>query len=652
MDKPTVQEEVPGIIIYSKPAPKLEWLQPILQGKLSIRQHLVFLIFLLFVPLLAIEIYSGFSEYQTQRQVVLENQATNARSVARSVTSFINDRVSNNRALGLSFLRLAPQDGESANKFLAEYRKPIAFLTSVRIFDLSGRVIYADPPTLVGLDFSQQPAFQKLLNSQPGPDGLHYAVTDLRASDLDKETPVFTVLVGIHDASGKLIKVVGSSVDTTKLSEIFDVKIGGRGRGSISIHDTQGQLIYNSQFPNLKIDERSNRQTPSVVAALQGREMTQPFVKSSLDGIEKMGASTPISAVGWSSSIAEPIEDAMNPTINLIIPRLASFGLVAIIAVLAAWVYSRYLAKPLINLRKTAVAFGQSDLQKRATSHRHNVLEVAELSYSFNQMADRIEKETQARDTFLAQAAHELKTPITVIKGTTQLILSRLKKAQSSNGSGSTEIPNLNKHLSNIEHQANRMSDLVMRLLEHTRLQAGRMEYQLENIDFLPLLNRCLEAALRLTSVDRHTISFESPPTGTLLPVRVDSARIEQVVLNLLENAIKYSPELGYIQVQLALKETGEYIERPHVLLTIKDNGVGLSQADIDRIFERYYRAETAGYKVSGLGLGLYISSEIVRAHGGKLWVTSPGLQQGSTFYLALPLARVTAPAEIPTGAV
>lgn len=650
MDKPTVQEKVPGIVIYTQPSPKLEWLHLLRQGKLSIRQHLVFLIFLLFVPLLAIEIYSGFSEYQTQRQVVLENQATNARSVARSVTSFINDRVSNNRALGLSFLRQAPQDLESANKFLADYRRPIPFLTSVRIFDLTGRVIYADPPVLVGLDFSQQPAFQKLLNSQPDSNGLHYTVTDLRASDLDNKTPVFTVLVGIHDASGKLIKIVGSSVDTTKLSQIFDVKIGGRGRGSISIHDTQGQLVYNSQFPELKIDERSNRQTPSVMAALQGQEMSQPFVKSTLDGVEKMGASTPISVIGWSSSIAEPIEDAMNPTINLIIPRLASFGLVAIIAVLAAWVYSRYLAKPLISLRKTAVAFGQGDLQKRATSNRHNVLEVAELSHSFNQMADRLEKETQARDTFLAQAAHELKTPITVIKGTTQLMLNRLKKAQSPNGT--IEIPNLNKHLSNIEHQANRMSDLVMRLLEHTRLQAGRMEYQFENIDFLALLNRCLEAALRLTSLDRHTISFEGLPSTPLLPVRVDTARIEQVVLNLLENAIKYSPEPGKIQVELAIKETGEYMQKPHLVLSIKDNGIGLSQADIDRIFERYYRAETAGYKVSGLGLGLYISSEIVRAHGGKLWVTSSGPQQGSTFYLALPLEQVTAPAELPTKAV
>jgi PAS domain S-box-containing protein len=221
----------------------------------------------------------------------------------------------------------------------------------------------------------------------------------------------------------------------------------------------------------------------------------------------------------------------------------------------------------------------------------------------------------QERDNFVAIATHELKTPITSIKAYAQSLQSRFIK------SGDLRSAEL---LGRMDSQANKLTMLVSDLLDVSKIETGHLTYDKKPFDFDMLVATLAEEIGRTSS--RHSISI-SGKIGK--PIVGDEYRIGQIVTNLIENAIKYSP--GAKRVIITMRKHGENAE-----LRVRDFGPGISPADQARIFEQFYRTE-GGDQISGFGLGLFISSEIAKNHGGQLTVKSrPG--QGSTFTLHLPL--------------
>lgn len=619
--------------------------------RIGIRRHLVLLILLIFTPLMTIEIIAAVQEYQTQRQQVLNNQAATARSVAQTFTAFINDQINNNRALAVT-LRDALSNGnppgqEQGDNMLASYHALLPLLKSYRVLDLSGKTRYADPAMLVGLDMSNEPGFQQIIA------GKETFLSNLRLSEVDKTTPVITIFSAVKDNNGRLVGLITASIDTTKLGNVLNFKLGAKQRGSLTISDAQGSLIYNSQSPQLPYQNRINRQSEAIKTALSGREYLLDYAKSTIDGLEKMGASVPIAQFGWAASVADPIDDAMAATLDNILPRLISFGIVAVFSVLLAWLYSRFLSRPLVELKQAVHRFGQGDLDARVKIPKYAASEIQELSQGFNQMTRQISKETRARDAFLAQASHELKTPLTVIKGTTQILSRRMDKPAAKPEKVEKEAAPVpeptrlgrvqGREFKNIDLQINRMTELINRLLDLSRLQSGQMNYHFEPVNLLQLIERSIEAASFLTTTEKHPISLniaEMPQEPGDWLVELDVPRIEQVLLNLLENAIKYSPTGGPITISVSHSSAGSDLPVSGVKIIVQDRGLGVPPADLERLFERYYRVEQTETQVTGLGLGLYIAWQICKNHGGKLWATSPGPGKGSTFYLVLPLKQ------------
>ncbi|MCP3059299.1 PAS domain S-box protein [Myxococcus sp. K38C18041901] len=223
---------------------------------------------------------------------------------------------------------------------------------------------------------------------------------------------------------------------------------------------------------------------------------------------------------------------------------------------------------------------------------------------------------SEAKDAFLAAASHELRTPLAAAKGHAHLALLKL--------GGETEA-GPGKSLKIINRQIDRMAKLVEDLLDISRLQAGRLSLELERFDFSQLVHETRDRMAVLSQ--GHEIQVETPEH---LEGIWDRGRLDQVLTNLLSNAIRYSPEGGTVLVRL----TSEGSEGVH--LSVKDSGVGIPKDKQALIFERFGRAH--GSKYGGLGLGLTISQGIVEQHGGRIWVESPGVPgQGSTFNVWLP---------------
>ncbi|MBU8899664.1 PAS domain S-box protein [Corallococcus sp. M34] len=223
---------------------------------------------------------------------------------------------------------------------------------------------------------------------------------------------------------------------------------------------------------------------------------------------------------------------------------------------------------------------------------------------------------SEAKDAFLAAASHELRTPLAAAKGHAHLALLKLG-GQTEAGPG--------KSLKIINRQIDRMAKLVEDLLDISRLQAGRLSLELERFDLRTLVNETRDRMAVLSQA--HELTVEGPES---LEGTWDRGRVEQVLTNLLSNAIRYSPEGGQVRVRLLRDgDTG-------VHLVVQDQGVGIPREKQALIFERFGRAH--GSKYGGLGLGLTISQGIVEQHGGRIWVESAGvLGKGSAFHVWLP---------------
>ncbi len=232
----------------------------------------------------------------------------------------------------------------------------------------------------------------------------------------------------------------------------------------------------------------------------------------------------------------------------------------------------------------------------------------------------KLEEANQTKDQFLSIASHELKTPVTSIRGHAQLTIRRMEKQKNL----SPEMEEVGTTLKKINDQTTRLTSLIDDLMDVSSIRAGRLELRKQKCDLRDICREVVEDQRLLSG---RTITLSVPEKA--VKMQVDCDRLAQVFVNLISNAIKYSPEESPVEVILS--------ERDAIMLVqIKDCGEGISKDQLEHIFETFYRtpdAQTSSKR--GLGLGLAISKEIVERHNGRIWCESvPG--QGSTFFVEL----------------
>ncbi len=243
---------------------------------------------------------------------------------------------------------------------------------------------------------------------------------------------------------------------------------------------------------------------------------------------------------------------------------------------------------------------------------------------------EEAQESARARDQFLAVAAHELRSPLTSMKGFAQLLLRRAKRLP---GGSEWITP-----LQTIDAQVNRMTALVSRLLDVSRIEEKRLQLHVEPVDMVEVVRgAAVEAQL---AAEQHTVVARFAEES--LVATVDRTRIEQVLANLLDNAIKYSPEGTTVEVTLRAGDND-------VIIAVTDEGPGIPADSLKRLFERYYRGMSSRSATEGLGLGLYVAHGIVIAHGGQMWVESE-VGNGTTFSLSLPRGGPDAAIEVVPG--
>jgi len=220
------------------------------------------------------------------------------------------------------------------------------------------------------------------------------------------------------------------------------------------------------------------------------------------------------------------------------------------------------------------------------------------------------------KDEFISIASHELKTPLTSVKGYMQLLDRNLDKG---------DIQTVKRHLEKAQIQLEKLNDLIADLLDISKIESGKLKFNKRFFD----INKMLDGVIEI--IHQSNPEFKIVKKGSLSKeIYADEARIEQVVINFLTNAIKYSP--GTNEVHINLEGLGE-----HIYLGVRDFGIGIAPEMQKHVFDKFYRVEETAIHFQGLGIGLYISAEIIRRHSGEIGVKSQS-GEGSEFYFKLPV--------------
>ena len=320
----------------------------------------------------------------------------------------------------------------------------------------------------------------------------------------------------------------------------------------------------------------------------------------------------------------QPVVDGLTPYVAAIFKMFFIAALFALaLTFVLVYLVSYRLTKPLREMSAAAKQYATGDFSKRINIKRSKFRisghdEIDELVQAFNTMAQALATLEMSRRSFVANVSHELKTPMTTIGGFIDGILD-----------GTIEKEKETQYLKVVSDEVKRLSRLVTGMLNMSKIEAGELDLKPQRFDISEMIFRTMLGFEQL--IDNKHIEVRGLDTLENNLVTADKDMINQVVYNLIDNAVKFTPEGGYIEVS-----SKSDIEK--VIIKIRNSGKGIPSEELDKIFERFYKIDKSrSYDVKGAGMGLYIVKTIIELHGGQIVARSePG--EYAEFIFQLPL--------------
>ena len=460
------------------------------------------------------------------------------------------------------------------------------------------------------VDVSRLPKFKNALEGKNFIGDVYYTLAG----------PFVTLSSPVRNRNDEIIQILSAKVSLSQISRSIESSRLGLS-GYLILLDKDGVLI---SYPGKEIKTGADLSglnrikkilTGDIFDSLGKEDRYFSFLKS----VPVVGAGKKIPGIEWAMLAEWPLEDADSVIrdVRNQVARLTIFSVMAVL-LLAPFFASR-LIRPINDLKLGAQEIERGNFERQVEIKTRDELE--ELGLAFNQMAKGLKRLQELKNEFVFIAAHELRTPVTAVKG----YLSMLFDSESAVLSTQAK-----KYLNIISQSNERLIQLVNDILEIARSEAGRMQIQVSLTDIKESVRAILAEIKPLADNKKIEITYEEATSPTI--VLADPMRLKEVITNFVSNAIKYNNEGGLIKIYHEIKE--------NMLITnIEDNGFGMSQEEQNHVFEKFFRADTGKIKaIQGTGLGLFITKELVEKMNGKVWFKSEA-GKGTTFSFSLSIA-------------
>lgn len=400
----------------------------------------------------------------------------------------------------------------------------------------------------------------------------------------------------------------------------------------IAVFDSHRRVLYRSSTENTYLGtDRSDSPlfTPLNTQSQAVVETTSPY-----DGVKRIYGLVLVRSTDCVVATGIPSSTLYSPARRQI-SRYLIFSLTALLcAIAAAILIAQSIARPILKLSNAAKQFGRGELKARANLKDHGELE--QLGAAFDEMAQSIETRTlrfaeldRLKSEFVGSVSHELRTPLTTIKTLTRVLLR-----------GGESPEERREYLETIAAECDRQIDLVLNLLDLSRIEAGAFTVSRAKVDVGEILTNCAAIERQAASIRSHDLCVDLPP-GKLLAL-ADANALRRVLCSLVENSIKYTPDGG--RISLSAEPEGD-----EVIIRISDTGCGIEDSDIPHVFDKFYRGRPSslgkssngdaarGGEAPGIGLGLYLARATIDELGGRICIEASD-HRGTTMAVRLPM--------------
>lgn len=564
-----------------------------------------------------------------QRSSVLEREALVAESAAEDIEHFLELQFKGLQEIELFFPEILAQD-ENGDLYVERVLFKNDAFFDIAVVDAEGqevmrkhryRVIRNDSLR----DRGDSEAFETILG------GDHY----LGEVYFEQGQPLFTIGTYVEDVHGAFQGAVFAKIDARTLQEVVRNASVNKQEGRTYIVNEDGVVIaHPNSSTALSQTDLSSVPLVSHLIENPASSYTQAYRNETEN--EVLGAWSVISApfdesltTGWYVISEENVKFALRHVREMIWFAFAALAFVTLLTIPAVIAVSNHILVPIEKVHKFVRRVGNGDFTEKVSVRVKD--EIGEMAHGVNEMVDSLQKArereaeiSRMKSEFLSIAAHQLRTPLSAIKWTFQMILDgdlgKITKKQK-------------KFLERGSDSSNRVISLVNDLLNVSRIEEGKFEYELVKLSPEEIVEEVVSSEQLRAKQKKLTLNFHKP-SGDLPTIKADKEKLKLALSNLLDNALKYTPSGGSVDVYIEERDDA-------VLFRVSDTGVGIpkEQQESD-LFTKFSRGENAvKLQTEGSGLGLFLIKNIVEAHGGNIWVNSEE-GEGTTFYFTIPQAN------------
>jgi signal transduction histidine kinase len=588
---------------------------------LTIKTKLFLIILIILVPLTIVQLYFVFYHYNSVIESELEKNHDFAESIKMIITNHITGLDKDLYNIGLTIVNSPHMSTEDKNLYLTQQKNNNPAMETCTWMSPDGTILASSFKKAIGVDAQGRDFYNRIL------DGEDLVISDVMISRVDNE-PFIGVFKGIREGT-TLLGIMLTRLDIDFFSTIMpEHRISAST--SFGITDRNGIIVYREGYPQI-IRQMIIVNTGPIRAALDsGMKAKSKKLTSAVTGKSLLGVAIPMHEIGGMVAYANSeYSEVTSKAYNSIRINILALIFTTIFSLLWAVRVSKSIVEPINTLQHFARNISQGDLEARANIPGDD--ELAATGQALNQMASKIKHLENTRRMFIQASAHELRNPMSGIKGIIALSKRRLVSGK--------PVENVISLLDTAEEEVDSLSVILNQLLDAFKEQNTYSAGLVYNFKIINIADLVVKVTNSFQLGDEKISIINNVNSEIPVFVNGDAAKLEGVVRNLLSNAVKYSP--GEKEITVSLEVTDD-----SAVISVQDKGIGIPETQLEQVFEAFVRAENlGGNDPGGLGLGLHICKDIIAKHGGTIWAKNNS-NKGSTFYIKLPVINLSSGGE------